>query len=336
MKAYELRRFIGSEGLVLNEERPEPQRAMGEVLIRIRAASLNFRDISVSTGQYPGMLKPSVIPLSDGAGEIVGIGPGVRKVALGDRVMTAFYPNWSAGPISEEVTEFALGGSLDGVLAQFITLPAAAAIPIPAHLSFEEAATLPSAAVTAWQAIVETSKIRAGDTVLVLGTGGVSLFALQLAKLHGATVFLTSGSSKKLARAAEFDADHLLNYRMTSEWDVEVLRLTHGRGVDVVIEVGGAGTLERSLRCVRKGGTIVLIGRLAGTGQIDPLPVMRRAIRLIGINVGSHHMFAAMNRAFVASNLRPIIDRTYDFSEAQAAYEYLRIGSNFGKVLITV
>lgn len=336
MKAYELKEAIGPDGLVLNCERAEPRPAAGEVLIRIRAASLNYRDISVTFGRYPGTIKPSVIPLSDGAGEIVDVGAGVRDVMPGERVMTAFYPYWTAGPISEEVTDPALGGSLDGVLTELVSLPATAAIPIPAHLSFEEAATLPSAGVTAWQAIVEVAKVRAGDVVLVLGTGGVSLFALQFAKLHGATVILTSGSPRKLQRAAEMNADHVLNYCTTPDWDVEIMKLTQGRGVDVVVEVGGAGTLERSLRSVRKGGTIVFIGRLAGTGLIDPLPVMRRAIRLIGINVGSHEMFKAMNRAFTAAYLRPVIDRTFDFSEARAAYDYFQTGTSFGKVVITV
>ncbi len=336
MKAYELREFTGLDGLVLNDARAEPQPKAGDVLVRIRATSLNYRDISVSYAQYPGVLKRSVIPLSDGAGEIVGIGADVRHAKLGDRVMSAFYPYWSAGPISDEATELALGGSLDGVLTQLVALPEGAAIPIPGHLSYEEAATLPSAAVTAWQALFETAHVRAGDLVLILGTGGVSLFALQFAKLHGATVILTSGHDAKLERAAELGADHLLNYRTTADWDAEVLKLTRGRGVDVVIEVGGAGTLERSLRSVRKGGTIVLIGRLAGTGEIDPLPVMRRAIRLIGINVGSHATVASMNRAIAASKLRPLIDRVFDFSETPAAYKYFRIGSNFGKVVISV
>lgn len=336
MKAFELSEFVGPDGLVLNRERTEPQVGPGEVMIRVRAASLNYRDISVSTGQYPGVLKPSLIPLSDGAGEIIDIGPAVRNALLGDRVMSAFYPHWAAGAISDEATDLALGGSLDGVLAEYIVLPERAAIPIPAHLSFEEAATLPSAAVTAWQAVVETARVRAGDVVLVLGTGGVSLFALQFAKLHGATVILTSSSSAKLQRAAAIKADHLVNYCENPEWDMQVLQLTGGRGVDAVIEVGGAGTLERSLRSVRKGGTIVLIGRLAGLGQIDPLPLMRRAVRLIGINVGSQEMFVAMNRAIAASNLRPVIDRTFSFCEAKAAYRYFRSGSNFGKVLITL
>src|SRR5690606_37865144 len=329
MKAYELKEAVGPDGLVINNERAEPQPAAGEVLIRVRAASLNYRDVSVTLGRYPGAIKPSVIPLSDGAGEIVGIGEGVRNVSLGDRVMTAFYPYWASGPISEEVTDLALGGALGGGLTELICLRAGAAIPIPPHLSFAEAATLPSAGVTAWQAIAEVARVRAGEAVLVLGTGGVSLFALQFAKLHGATVIVTSGSSQKLERAAAMNADHLLNYRTTPEWDREVLELTQGRGVDLIIEVGGAGTLERSLRSVRKGGTIVLIGRLAGTGLIDPLPVMRRAVRLIGISVGSHEMCAAMNRAIAAANFRPVINRIFDFSEALAAYRYFQSGASF-------
>jgi NADPH:quinone reductase-like Zn-dependent oxidoreductase len=222
------------------------------------------------------------------------------------------------------------------VLAEHIVLPEQAATVIPPHLSFEEAATLPSAALTAWQAVAEVGMVRAGDIVLLLGTGGVSLFALQFAKLHGATVILTSGSAAKLQRAAAMNADHLVNYSENPDWDLHVLKLTGGRGVDVVIEVGGAGTLERSLRCVRKGGTIVLIGRLAGTGLIDPLPIMRRAVRLIGINVGSQEIFAAMNRGISAAGLRPVIDRIFSFCDAKAAYRYFQSGLSFGKVLISI
>jgi NADPH:quinone reductase-like Zn-dependent oxidoreductase len=336
MKAYEMRQFIGPDGLVLNHERVEPDAGPGQVVVKIRAASLNYRDFSVSRGEYPGLLKPSVIPLSDGAGEIVGVGPGVTRTSVGDRVTSTFYPDWVAGAISDEVTELALGGALDGVLAEYVALPERAVIPIPDSLTFEEAATLPSAAVTAWQALIVTAGVKAGDTVLVLGTGGVSLFALQFAKLHGATVILTSSSSAKLLRGSQLKADHLLNYRETPQWDTRVLDLTGGRGVDVVIEVGGAGTLERSMRSVRKGGTIVLIGRLAGPGKIDPLPVMRRAIRLIGINVGSHEAFVAMNRAIGAANLHPVIDRSFPFAEAKAAYQYMRSGEQFGKILVTL
>lgn len=334
MRAYELAALIGPAGLRLNESRPTPKPGPGEVMVKLRAASLNYRDLLVSHGRYPGPIRPSVIPLSDGAGEVVQIGAAVSTVGVGARVMGAFYPDWIAGPISEEVTASALGGSLDGVLAEYIVLPERAVIPVRDELSFQEAATLPSAALTAWVALIETSGIKAGDTVLLLGTGGVSLFALQFAKLQGAAVFLISSSFDKLERAARMKADRVLNYRESPEWDTEVLEWTAGRGVDAVIEVGGAGTLERSLRSVRKGGTIVMIGRLAGAGTIDPLPVMRRAVRLIGINVGSRRSFLEMNRAVGACNLRPVIDQVYPFDEAPRAYEHLASGRQFGKIVI--
>lgn len=336
MKAYELARLTGPDGLVVNEHRGEPEPGPGEVVVRVKAASLNYRDLLVSHGKYPGLIRPSVIPLSDGAGEVVKMGAQVGTVAIGASVTGTFYPDWISGPISEEGTAWALGGSLDGVLAEYVVLPERAVIPVPPKLSLVEAATLPSAALTAWSALVDIAHIKAGDTVLVLGTGGLSLFALQFAKLHGATVILTSSSPVKLERASDLGADHLLNYRELSEWDIEVLRLTGGRGVDVVIEVGGAGTLARSLRSVRKGGTVVMIGRLAGSGSIDPLPVMRRAIRLIGINVGSRQAFLEMNRAIAAGALHPVIDRVFSFEEAVPAYQHLAGGTQFGKIVIAL
>lgn len=336
MKAYELRQTTGPDGLVLNADRQEPKPRDDEVIVRIRAASLNYRDLSVSRGTYPGLIKPSLIPLSDGSGEVVDVGRGVTTFGIGSRVMATFYPDWISGPISEDATTFALGGSLDGVLAECIALPQRALVPIPPGLSFEAAATLPSAAVTAWTALVETAKVNAADTVLLLGSGGVSLFALQFAKLHGATVILASSSSAKMERAAALGADHVLNYLQCPEWDREVLKLTGNRGADVVVEVGGAGTLERSLRCVRKGGTVVMIGRLAGSGTIDPLPIMRRAVRLIGINVGSRHTFLEMNRAIAASALQPVVDRIYPFEEAKAAYLHLASGAHFGKIIVSL
>ena len=335
LNAYEVVRHIGPKGLVLNPRRGEPKPGPAEVVVKMRACSLNYRDLLVSQGKYPGPIKPSVIPLSDGAGEVIATGPGVRTIGIGARVATCFYPEWICGPITEEATACALGGSMDGVLADQIALPERAVVLMPPTLSFEEAATLPSAALTAWSALVDIAHIKAGDTVLVLGTGGVSVFTLQFAKLHGAMVILTSSSSAKLERASAMQADHVLNYREWPEWDREVLKLTEGRGVDVVIEVGGAGTLERSLRSVRKGGTVVMIGRLAGGGAIDPLPVMRRAVRLIGINVGSHQAFQEMNRAITASGLHPVIDRVYPFEEAIPAYLHLASGTHFGKLVIT-
>lgn len=335
MKAYEVVRPIGPEGLVLNPDRRDPEPGPDEVVVKLRACSLNYRDLLVSQGRYPGLIKPSVIPLSDGAGEVVAIGSGVRTIGVGARVTTTFYPDWLSGPITEQATTFVPGGSLDGVLAEYVALPERAVVPIPPALSFEEAATLPSAALTAWTALVDTARIKAGDTVLLLGTGGVSVFALQFAKLHGATVILTSSSSDKLQRASGLHADHVLNYRESPDWDIEVLRLTGGRGADVVIEVGGPGTLERSLRSVRKGGTVAMIGRLAGLGAIDPLPVMRRAVRLVGINVGSRQAFLEMNRAIAGCSLHPVIDRIYPFEEAIPAYLHLAAGAHFGKVVIT-
>lgn len=336
MKAYELRHAIGPDGLVLNAARQEPRHRDDEVIVRVRAASVNYRDLSVSRGTYPGSIKPSVIPLSDGAGEIVDVGRGVTTSSIGSRVMGAFYPDWTSGPVSEDVTALALGGSLDGVLAEYIALPQRAVVPIPPGLSFEAAATLPSAALTAWTALVKTARVKAGDSVLLLGTGGVSLFALQFAKLHGAAVILGSSSSAKMERAAGMNADHVFNYLQCPEWDVEVLKLTGNRGVDVIVEVGGAGTLERSLRSVRKGGTVVMIGRLAGLGAIDPLPIMRRAVRLIGINVGSRDTFLEMNRAISASGLQPVMDRVYPFEQARAAYRHLASGAHFGKIVISL
>lgn len=336
MKAYELRHAIGPDGLLLNAARQEPKPLDDDVIVRVRAASLNYRDLSVSNGTYPGLIKPSVIPLSDGAGEVVDGGRGVTSSSIGSRVMGTFYPDWTSGPISEDATTFALGGSLDGVLAEYIALPQRAVVPIPPKLSFEAAATLPSAALTAWTALVKTAKVKAGDTVLLLGTGGVSLFALQFAKLHGATVILGSSSCAKMERAAEMNADHVFNYLQCPEWDVEVQKLTGNRGADVVVEVGGAGTLERSLRSVRKGGTVVMTGRLAGLGTIDPLPIMRRAVRLIGINVGSRDTFLEMNRAIAASGFQPVIDRIYPFEQAAAAYRHLASGAHFGKLVVSL
>ena len=233
MRAYELKQPAGIEGIVLNAERPTPKAGHGEIAIRVRAASLNYRDLMVAKGSYRGVLKPSLIPLSDGAGEVVEVGTGVSRFKPGDRVAGAFFPDWQAGTVSAERTARALGGgSLDGMLAEFVVLPETGAIHIPAHLSFEQAATLPCAGVTAWNAVVETARVRAGETVLLLGTGGVSLFALQFAKLHGARVILTSSSNDKLARAKALDADDVINYRDTPDWDKAVTALTGGRGAD--------------------------------------------------------------------------------------------------------
>ena len=336
MKAYELHGNTGLDVLTRVTNREERHPGPGEVQVRVRATSLNYRDLMIVNGKYGRGAQPGVVPLSDGAGEVVAIGEGVTDLAVGDRVAGAFFPDWIAGGVNEPDTRRALGGTTDGMLAESVILPARAALKFADHLSFEEAATLPCAAITAWNALVDVGQVKAGDTVLIQGTGGVAIFALQFAKLLGATVIHTSSSDDKLERLKALGADHAVNYRSTPEWHGEALRLTGGRGVDVVIEVGGSGTLERSLKAVRTGGTVASIGLLEGGGQINPLPLIGKAIRLQGIYVGSHEMFAAMNRAIAAHELQPVIDRVFAFDDARAAYEHLAGGSHFGKVVIAV
>lgn len=336
MRAYELREAIGIDGVVLNPDRPTPGARPGEILVRVRAASLNYRDLMIARGVYRSGARPNVIPLSDGAGDVVTIGRGVTRFKVGDRVAGAFFPGWLGGAPSAEAISRALGGSVDGMLAETVVLHETGAIGIPEHMSFEEGATLPCAGLTAWNAVAEMATVRAGETVLLLGTGGVSLFALQFAKLHGACAILTSSSNDKLALAKTLGADQTINYRETPEWHKKVAELTGGRGVDLVVEVGGAATLERSIRSTRVGGAIALIGVVGGTGQIDPRLLMSRAARLQGIFVGSLEMFAAMNAALTQAKLRPVIDRVFPFQEAREAYAYLDSGRHIGKVVIAV
>lgn len=335
MKAFQLRDTAGMTGLILRKDLEKPAPGPDEVLIRVRATSLNFRDFIVVHGEYPVEIKPDVIPLSDGAGEVVEVGKNVKTLRVGDRVAGSFFPDWISGPLTQEIFMRSLGGPVDGMLAEYVALPERAAIPFPPHLTYEEAATLPNAGVTAWHALVEVGRIQAGQTVLLLGTGGVCLFALQFAKLHSAIVIQTSSSDDKLDRAKAMGADHLINYRNTPEWDQEVLSLTEGRGADIVIEVGGPQTLERSFKAVRFGGIVTLIGLVSGFGKTDPLPLMQRSISMHGINVGSADMFRAMNRAIGASHLRPVICRTFAFEHATYAYAHQQAG-HFGKTVITV
>ena len=336
MRAYELREAIGVEGVVLNPDRPTPEAGQGEILVRVRAASLNYRDLLIARGAYRSGAKPNTIPLSDGAGDVVAVGPGVTRFKVGDRVAGAFFPDWLGGEVSTEAVSRARGGSVDGMLAEHTVLHETAAIAIPAHMSFEEGATLPCAGLTAWNAVVEIANIRAGETVLVLGTGGVSLFALQFAKLRGARAILTSSSDDKLVMAKTLGADEVINYRETFDWHKKVVELTGGRGVDLTVEVGGAGTLERSIRATRLGGAIALIGVVAEPAQIDPRLVMSRGVRLQGVIVGSLEMFAAMNAALTEAELRPVIDRVFPFEEAREAYAHLQSARHFGKVVIAV
>jgi NADPH:quinone reductase-like Zn-dependent oxidoreductase len=335
MKAFRLHEFGGPDGLRC-EELPDPTPGPGQVLVRLRALSLNYRDLLIAKGAYNPRLKRPFIPVSDGAGEVVATGAGVSRLRPGDRVIAGFAPAWLDGPLTEAKARSALGAEADGLLAQQAVLAEEAWVPIPPHLSFEEAATLPCAALTAWNALVETGGVKPGDSVLIQGTGGVSLFALQFARLAGARVLATSSSDQKLARARDLGASDGINYKSTPDWDQRVRELTGAQGVDLIVEVGGAGTLPRSLRAVRLGGTIALIGVLSGGGEFNPISVLMKNIRLQGIFVGSRRMLEAMLRAIDGNQLRPVIDRVFEFDQAIEALKYLESGAHSGKVVISV
>ncbi len=334
MKVWEIRSGFGIDNLAQGE-RPDPTPGPGQVVVRMKAWSLNYRDLLVVTGQYNPRLKLPLIPLSDGAGEVVAIGAGVARVKVGDRVANLFMQKWLAGELSDAIARSALGGGNEGVLAEQVVLDEDGVTSFPAHLSFEEAATLPCAGLTAWHALVSEGGLRAGDTALVQGTGGVSLFALQFARLHGARVLITSSSDEKLKRAGELGASAGTNYKTAPDWDKWALQQTDGRGVDHVVEVGGAGTLARSLKAVKPGGRVSLIGVLSGgSGDISLYPMLMKNVCVQGIFVGSREMFVAMNRAIGANQMHPTIDRVFGFGEVREALRHLESGSHFGKVCI--
>ena len=333
MKVYEIREATGIEA-VQPAERPEPRAGFGEVLIKVKAVSLNFRDLSVARGAYGKGMKKNVIPCSDGAGDIVAVGPGVTRVAVGDRVAGIFMQSWLAGGPDEEKARSAMGGAIDGMLAEYVVLRQDGVVKVPEHLSDEEASTLPCAAVTAWNALITSGGLKAGDTVLTLGTGGVSIFALQFSKMSGASVISTSSSDEKLARVCSMGATGLINYKTTPDWEKPVRTMT-GLGVDHIVEVGGAGTLEKSMKAVRSSGTISLIGVLTGgSGEVNPRLILMKSIRVQGIYVGSREMFEQMNRAITLHKLRPVIDRVFPFADAVAAYHHMESGAHFGKIVI--
>ncbi|MFT8243162.1 zinc-dependent alcohol dehydrogenase family protein [Roseomonas sp. BN140053] len=335
MRLYRLPKSGAIEDLTLAEvEQPRPAR--GQVLVRMRAASLNYRDLMVVTGRYGGGgVKPGLVPLSDGAGEVVEVGADVSRVAVGDRVAGTFMQNWIAGGVAEEHNGTALGGAVDGVLAEYVLFEQDGLVRLPEHLSFEEGACLPCAGVTAWNALNTERPVGPGQTVLLLGTGGVSIFGLQFARAAGARVIITSSSDEKLARAKELGADAGVNYRAHPDWEAQVLALTDGRGVDHVVEVGGAGTLPKSILSTRVGGSVHLIGVLT-QGQINPSLIMRRRAVLRGIYVGSREMFEAMNRAIAFHGIRPVIDRVFSFAETLDAFRHLQGQSHLGKVVIRI
>jgi len=337
MKAYEIQNDKpGLDALTL-VERPQPQPKAGQVLVKIKAASLNYRDLLVAKGAYGAKSLKPIVPLSDAAGEVVAVGEGVTRVRVGDRVAGIFMQTFISGELTPEKANSALGGAIDGVLAEYVVFDEQGVVKIPIHLSYEEAATLPCAAVTAWNAMIAEGQLKAGDTVLLQGTGGVSLFGLQFAKMMGARVILTSSSDDKLDRAIQLGADVGINYKTTSDWDEKVEKLTDGRGVDLVVEVGGSGTLSKSLRAVRYGGRVAMIGVLTGiAGDVSTGSILFKHIQVQGIYVGSRDLFEDMNRSISLHQMKPIKDRVFPFHEAKAALAYLESGAHFGKVCISL
>lgn len=335
MRRIEVRDRFGLDALAVAEV-PEPRPGPGEVLVRVQACSLNYRDLLVVKGLYDARLARPFVPLSDGVGRVAEVGAGVTRVQVGERVAGAFMPGWVSGELTEAAAKSALGGGGTGMLAEAVVLPEEGVVHVPEHLNDEEAATLPCAAVTAWHALVAEGHVAPGDTVLTQGTGGVSLFALQFARLAGARVIATSSSDAKLARVRDMGASAGINYKTTPEWDRRVRELTGGQGVDHVVEVGGAGTLTRSVRATRTNGRVGLIGVLAHGGEVNLTPVLMRNVRVQGILVGSRAMFEDMNRAIALHRLRPVVDRVFPFEQAAEALRYLESGSHFGKVCVRV
>jgi NADPH:quinone reductase-like Zn-dependent oxidoreductase len=320
-------------------ERPIPTVGPGQVWVRVHAASLNNRDLMIARGVYGGPLASDLVPLADGAGEVVALGAGVTKWKVGDRVASSYFQTWHSGPFHTSYFGHQLGArSHDGMLAEYVLLSEHGIVSVPAHLSYEEAATLPCAALTAWSSLAESAnRPPAGGTVLVQGTGGVSIFASQLALARGLRVLATTSSDQKARRLRELGVDEVINYREHPAWHDEVLRRTDGEGVDHIIEVGGAGTLASSLQALKPGGTIALIGLLTGLGeQVDPMPILFRGLRVEGIVVGSVSAFENMNRALSSYGLRPVLDEVFPLERARDALTKLAAGKHFGKLVVRV
>ncbi|KAH9852963.1 NAD-P-binding protein [Lenzites betulinus] len=338
-RLYRLPKVDGFHNLTLGEE-PVPKIKTTEVLVKVHAVSLQFRDLAVATGQYPLGQKDNVVPGSDLAGEIIAVGSDVTHWRVGDRVSSNFATDHIFGDATPETKETGLGAPIDGVLTEYKVLPAHALVSIPEHLNYEEASTLPCAAVTAYNALLGgPNPLKGGDTVLVQGTGGVSIFALQFAVASGATVIATSSSDEKLKIAKKLGATHTINYKTTPDWDEEALKFTKGKGVDHIIEVGGPATLTKSANAVRYGGTISIIGFVAqGDSDVSALPlqVLGKSSIVRGILIGSRQQFESMNRLITAVTLKPVVDKVFAFDEAQKAYEYQASQKHVGKVVIKV
>lgn len=334
MRAYQVVSDQGVEDIKL-ADLPDPTPAEDEVIVKMKSSSLNFRDTLIPLGGYPRNETRPVIPLSDGAGEVVEVGSSVKNIKPGDRVMGNFFQDWVSGPVDEKGLWSALGGGIDGTLAEYFVLKEHGSLKIPDYLSYQEAATLPCAAVTAWHALVPLGGIKKGDTILLQGTGGVSIFGLQIAKAFGATVIITSSSNEKLERTKKMGADHTLNYVEDPDWEQQVLELTNGQGVDNVLEVGGPGTFEKSIVSAGVYGTISMIGVLTGfEGAAFNLSVALNLQKVHGIYVGSVEMFNDMVEFMAKHDIHPVVDSEFDFDKALDAYRHLQAGKHFGKVVI--
>lgn len=336
MQAWQLQDGFGVENLRC-VDRASREPGPFEVKLRIRATSLNYRDLLMARGEYDPRLRFPIVPLSDGVGEVVAVGSDVTRARLGDRVAGIFAQRWLDGEATRERLRSTLGGPLDGMLAEEVVLSEEGIVAVPEHLTDEEAAALPCAAVTAFNALVTLGRVTAGDTVLILGTGGVAVFALQFATLLGARTIVVSGSEEKLERVLALGATDGIHRGADPDWGRKARKLTGGVGVDHVIEVGGAGTLAESVRAVRTGGTISVIGILAGgVRDFDVRPVLMNQIRLQGVLVGSRATFEAMNRAIALHGLRPVVDEVFEFCDAPRAFEQLARGEHLGKIVIRV
>jgi NADPH:quinone reductase-like Zn-dependent oxidoreductase len=333
MRAVVLESAYGIENLRVIEK-PDPEPGPGQIVVDITAATLNYRDLATVTA--PSGRTPFV-PCSDGGGVVSAIGDGVTRVKVGDHVAPLFFQDWFAGDPTPAGLAGALGGTLDGVLQQKVLLSEQGVTAVPAGYTDEEAATLPCAALTAWRGLVVQGQVKSGDVVVVQGTGGVSIFGLQFAKAAGATVIVTSSSDEKLERAKALGADHLINYRSTPDWAREVRRITDKRGADHVIEVGGAGTFEQSLNAIRLGGKIAVIGILGGfVKDLNVAAIFRANAFIHGVTVGSRDHFESMTRAIEANGIKPVIDRRFTLDESRDAFENMKAGAHFGKIVIAV
>jgi NADPH:quinone reductase-like Zn-dependent oxidoreductase len=334
MRAFEIKEF-GLENLALSEL-AEPRPGPDEVLVKLSTASLNYRDYMMATGTYNPKLKRPLVPLSDGVGVVSEVGKAVTRFKTGDRVAGCFFQKWIEGPPSRYKNNSALGGAMDGVAREFAVFSEEGLVAVPASLSDVEAATLPCAAVTAWHALFGHSNSAPGDTVLLQGTGGVSIFALQLAVAAGMRVIITSSSDEKLARAKRLGAHATINYKTTPDWDVEARKLTAGEGVDHVVEVGGGNTMAQSLRSIRTYGAISVIGVLSGgTGPaFNPSSILVSSARIQGIYVGSRDMFERLNRAIELHRIKPVIDKVFPWTDLKAALHYMQSQQHFGKICL--